>query len=236
MSKIFAIVSKELKAYFKSPVAYIVLIVTVTIFNILFFLIIDENREATLKDIFTVMEFMFVFLVPILTMKTFAEEKANGTMEFLVTTPTSNTAIVLGKYLGSLGFLTFMIAFTLIYYVILEVFAAPDRTAILTGYFGIWLEGAFFVAIGILASSWTRSQIVSAITTYIILFLLYFSTSFVKYLHGISEGALRYASTITHAENFRVGLITLPDLIYYLSGIIFCLLLTRLSVENRLWR
>ncbi|MBN1870639.1 MAG: ABC transporter permease subunit [Candidatus Omnitrophica bacterium] len=236
MNKIWAIARKELAAYFQSPVAYILLIVTVSVFNIFFYVIIDNNQEATLRDVFKVMEFLFVFIVPLLTMKTFAEEKAAGTMEFLMTTPIRNSAIVLGKYLGSIIFFTLIILLTSIYYVIVEFFAAPDRAATLTGYLGIWLEGAMFIAIGLFISSLTRSQIVAAICSYIILFLLYFSLNFIQYTQGAAEAIVRYAATLSHAENFAVGLLTTADLAYYLSTILFCLVLTRISIENRLWR
>ena len=102
------IAKKELSHYFKSPIAYIILVITITVFNMFFFIIIDNNQEATLRDVFKVMEFLFVFIIPLLTMKTFAEEKAAGTMEFLMTTPTKNSAIVLGKYLGSVIFFTLL--------------------------------------------------------------------------------------------------------------------------------
>lgn len=236
MNKIFAIAAKELKAYFKSPIAYIVLIVTISIFNIFFFLIIDQGQEASLRNVFKVMEFLFIFIVPLLTMKTFAEEKSSGTMEFLMTTPTTNTAIVLGKYLGSLIFFTLIIGLTTSYYFIIEFFSQPERLVIFTGYLGVWLEGALFIAIGLLASSLTKNQIVAAISSYVILFLLYFSISFIKYFSGPAETVIRYLSTWSHAENFAVGLITVADLVYYLSGIIICILFTRLSIENRSWR
>jgi len=236
VSKIWTIAKKELAAYFKSPIAYIILIVTVSIFNIFFYVIIDSNQEATLRDVFKVMEFLFVFIVPLLTMKTFSEEKATGTMEFLMTTPTTNTAIVFGKYLGSFIFFTLIIGLTSAYYLIIEFFGAPDRIATLTGYLGVWLEGALFIAIGLLISSLTCSQIVAAICSYLVLFLLYFSMSFIQYTQGATETLVRYAGTLSHAENFAIGLITLADLAYYLSGILFCLVLTRLSIENRLWR
>ena len=236
MNKVFAIARKELAAFFKSPTAYILLFMTIAVFNIFFFIIIDSNQESTLKDIFKVMEFLFVFIIPMLTMKTFAEEKATGTMEFLMTTPTSNTAIVLGKYLGSVVFFTLIIMITLSYYAIIEYFGQPDRAATLTGYFGVWLEGAMFIAIGLLVSSLTRSQIIAAICTYMAIFLLYFSLSFIQYTQGALETLVRYMSTLSHMENFAVGLVTTADLIYYASGIIFCLVLTRLSIENRLWR
>lgn len=236
MNKIIAIAKKELKTYFRSPIAYIVLIITISIFNIFFFLIIDENREASLRDVFKVMEFLFIFIVPLLTMKIFAEEKFSGTMEFLMTTPTTNTAIVLGKYLGSLIFFTLIVGMTLSYYFIIEFFGQPGYLTILSGYLGIWLEGALFIAIGMLTSSWTKNQIIAAISSYVILFLLYFSISFIKYFSGAAGSLIRYVSTWSHAENFIVGLITTADLVYYLSGILICIILTRLSIENRLWR
>ena len=236
MNKVFAIAKKELMAYFKSPIAYIVLILTISVFNVFFYMIIDQNREASLRDVFKVMEFMFVFLIPLLTMKIFSEEKLTGTIEFLMTSPITNTAIVLGKYLGSLIFFTLIITMTVTYYFIIEYFGQPDRMSILTGFLGIWLEGSFFLAIGILTSSWTRNQIIAAISSYAILFSLYFSISFTNSLSGPMEAVVRYAGTWSHLGNFTVGLITIADVVYYLSGIIFCLILTRFGIENRLWR
>jgi len=236
MSKVFAIAKKELTAYFKSPIAYIVLILTISVFNIFFYMIVDQNREASLRDVFKVMEFMFVFLIPLLTMKIFSEEKLTGTIEFLMTSPITNTAIVLGKYLGSLIFFTLIIIMTVTYYFIIEYFGQPDRMSILTGFLGIWLEGSFFLAIGILTSSWTHNQIIAAISSYVILFSLYFSISFTNSLSGPMDAIVRYAGTWSHLGNFTVGLITIADVVYYLSGIIFCLILTRFGIENRLWR
>lgn len=236
MDKIFFIAKKELMTYFKSPVAYIILIITIALFNIFFFIIIDQNREVSLRDVFQVMEFMFVFLAPLLTMGIFSEEKSRGTMEFLMTAPLTNTAIVLGKYLGVLSFFSIMISMTFVYFGIVEYFGTPDRLTILTGYLGIWLEGAFFLAIGVMTSSWTCNQIVSAMTSYAILFLIYFSITFTKYFSGPVEIIIRQLSTWSHLENFAVGIITAGDLVYYLNGILICIVLTRLSIENRLWR
>ena len=236
MNKTIAIAQKELSAYFKSPIAYIILILMISIFNIFFYMIIDENKEVALKEVFQVMEFMFIFLVPLLTMGTFAQEKASGTMEFLMTAPLTNTAIVIGKYIGALVFFSSLIVMTFVYYGIVEYFGTPDRMTILTGYLGVWLEGAFFLAVGMLTSSLTRNQIVAAGTSYMILFLLYFSTNFLKYFTGTIEVMIRALGTGSHLENLAVGIITVSDLVYYLSGILICMLLTRLSIENRLWR
>jgi ABC-2 type transport system permease protein len=234
--KILTIAGKELASHFTSPVAYIILILTITIFNIFFFMIIDQDREASLKSVFQVMEFMFIFILPILTMRVFAEEKASGTIELLMTSPLTNTAIVLGKYLGVLAFFSIIIGMTFVYYVILQWFGHPDRLAIATGYAGIWLEGAFFLAVGVMTSSWTRNQIVAAITAYAILFLIYFSISAMKYFSGPAEALVRYLGTWAHLENFASGLVTAGDIVYFCSGILACLAVTRLCIENRLWR
>ena len=234
MNKTLAIARKELRNYIQSPIAAVVLFATTIIFNIFFYIIIDENREATLRDVFKVMEFMFIFIVPLLTMKALAEEKQTGTMEFLMTTPTSTETIVLGKYLGSLAFLSLLIFPTVMYYLIIEFYARIDRPAAIIGYIGIWLEGAFFVSVGLMTSAWSRNQIVAAMVSYAILFLLYFSISFIKYFNGPAAAVIRYLGTWSHAENFTAGLVTLSDVTYYLSGIILCLILTRLSMDHKI--
>ncbi|MBF0521617.1 MAG: ABC transporter permease subunit [Candidatus Omnitrophica bacterium] len=235
MKKIFAIANKELSGYFRSPIAYVVLIVAVTVFNVFFFMIIDENQEATLRDVFKVMEFLFVFIVPILTMKVFAEEKQLGTMEFLMTTPTTHMQIVLGKYLGTLVFFTLIMCWTLPYYGIIKFFSHPDTMTMMTGYIGIWLEGAFFIAVGLMVSSWTRSQIVSAILSYVLLFFLYFASALVKYTGGFFQSIIKYLDVMGHTQNFIVGLLSSSDAIYFISGIVFCLVMTRISIDTRIW-
>lgn len=233
MNKIIAIAKKELAAFFKSPTAAIVLVVTISAFNVFFYLIIGERKEASLREVFKVMEFFFIFIIPVLTMGVFSEEKRSGTMEFLMTTPTTNTEIVIGKFLGSLGFFSVLMGITLVYYPILEFFGSPDRLAMLSGYVGLWLEGALFIAIGLLASSLTQSQLIAAIVSYAILFTLYFSTVFTKSLSGSSEDLLAALTTASHSQNFAVGLITPVDLTYYLAGIVACIFLARVHIENR---
>ena len=114
------------------------------------------------------------------------------------------------------------------------MFGEPDKLAVFTGYLGIWLEGAFFISVGLLTSSWTRNQIVSAITSYVILFLLYFSMIYAKYLGGISHDIIQYLNTSTHLKNFAQGSVSVSDVVYYLSGILLCILLARVSIENRI--
>lgn len=236
MNKIIALTKKELLSYFSSPIAYIILIATLSLFNVFFYLIVDQNREVSLRDIFQLMEFMFVFLIPLLTMRLFSEEKANGTMEFLLTAPLTHTMIVMGKYLSMLIFYSLMIGSTITYYFIIEYFGTPDPASILSGYLGIWLEGAFFIAVGLLVSSWTSNQIIAAMVSYVILFSIYFSTNFTPYFTSPMAEFFTQLSTRTHLENFVVGIITPSDVIYYVTGISLCLVLARLSIDNKLWQ
>lgn len=236
MNKIIAIAKKETKVNIKSPVSYILMCLAIIIFNVFFFIIIDENREATLRDMFTLMEFMFVFIIPLLTMKTVAQENESGTMEFLKTTPTSNTDIIVGKYVGVAIYFSMMLVLTLPYYAIIEFFANPDRGAIFLGYFGIWLEGLFFLAIGVMTSVWTKSQVLAAMSSYILILSLYFSKIGSRYVDGLAQDVVNYLSVMGHSENFFRGLLTTSDLIYFITGTVFCLTIARLSAENRIWK
>lgn len=233
MNQVTAIIQKELKQFFYSPVAYVVLFITLIIFNAFFYLIIDQSAEASLRDVFKVIEFMLVFIVPLLTMRSFAEERASGTFELLMTSPISNWSIVLGKFFGSLLFFIIFIALTIPYYIILEIFSQPDRLAIIVGYFGLLLEIMSFVAIGILFSSVTKSQIVAAISSYVVIFMLYFSVSAMKFLTGVPAKLVRYSSLWSHSESLMSGLLQTQDVFYFLSLTIFCLVLTRITLEQR---
>lgn len=236
MSKIFAIAVKELKSYFGSFLPYLVFILTVSTFNIFFYVIVDENQEATLRDIFKVMEFMFVFLVPLITMRSFSEEKALGTMEFLLTTPTRPSQIVWGKFWGSYLFFLMMASVIAIYYGIIASFAKGDLGASLTGFLGIALEGAFFISVGLWASSVTRSQTVAAMISYFVLFILYFSMALTKHWGAMGEKIIRQLGVFSHLDNLSAGLLNTSDIIYYISAIAVCLLWTNWNIDKRLWR
>ena len=106
----------------------------------------------------------------------------------------------------------------------------------MSGYVGICLELAFFISIGIMTSSWTKNQIIAAMTSYLLLFSLYFSKAASQYFEGSLGGIIQYAGTINHLENFITGIITPSDIVYYLSGIGGCLVVTRISIENRLFK
>ncbi len=232
MKRIGCLIQKEVRSYFSSPIALLMLVVLISVFNIFFFTLIDHNREATLRDMFKLMEFMFVFIIPILTMKTFAQERQSGTIEFLLTSPVTKTTIVLGKYLGVFIYYSLILFIAVAYYALLEFFSAPDTGAALSGYLGLWLEGGLFIAIGILCSSWTRNQIVAAITSYAFLFMLYFSVTFQKHLSSPIKDIIVHVSVWSHSQNFISGIVMTQDIVYFLSGILFVLFLTRISLEK----
>ena len=233
--KVFSIAIKELKYFFKTPVAYIVLTVTMGILNTLFYLIIEENKEATLRDLFQTIEFIFIFIIPLITMRSFAEEKASGTLEFLLTTPTPAATLVLGKYLGSLVILCSLIAVVPVYYCLIGNFAHIDALATWVGFGGIFLEGAFFMALGLLTSSFSRSPVSAAILSYAIFFFLYFAMSFSSYVpNQEAQNFLKAISTFSHLENFAVGVVRFSDIAYYLSGIFACLYLLPYHIDSRL--
>jgi ABC-2 type transport system permease protein len=233
MRKILALALKEWSDYFHSPLVYLILTAALAIFNSFFFLIIDENREAVLADVFRVMEFLLVFIVPLWTMRSVAEEKGRGTVEFLMTSPLTGRDIIFGKYLGHLMFVTLLISLTGVYYVIMEFFAEPDAAPALTGYLGIWLEAAMFIAIGIFCSALTSSQVVAAVLSYAVLSVLYFSPVLEKYFTGKALAALKYVGTANHLEHFASGLVMLSDVVYYVSGIVLFLVLAVFLLNKR---
>ncbi len=235
MKKTLAISIKELANAFQSPTAYIVTILAVSIFNVFFFLIINESREAHLTDVFKVMEFIFVFIIPILTMKIFAEEKQTGTMEFLLTTPTRISQIVLGKFIGALVFLSLIIFLTKIYEVILLCFGKPDVGAMCIGYFGVWLEGMFFLAIGMFISSLTKSQMIAAIVSYVGIFFLYFLNTLLQYVPQGLEKWVKAIAVMPRTENLFSGLVLFSDIVYFLSGTAFFIILTCFSIDRKRW-
>lgn len=233
LSRIFAVFRKDVKSLTVSPAAGIVLLVSSGIFNAFFFLLVDQEGEATLRDIFKVMEFMLVFIMPLLTMKMFAEERSEGTFELLMTSPVSDLALVLGKFSAVFFFYTGMLLLTLPYYFILEIYSEPDRVAILSGYLGLWMEGALFIAIGMAMSALTRSQVIAAITAYVILFLSYFSMGVLKFVSGAAAEVVRYSGVWSHAENLQIGIVQSTDMIYFASLIVFFFGLTRLALARR---
>ena len=237
MSSIWAITLKELKTYFVSPIAYIITAMFLMISGYFYSLILSMTKDAGMMTyLFGNMSVILLLICPLLSMRLFAEEDRNHTRELLVTSPITDAGIVLGKFLASAILLLLMLATTLHFPVLLFVFGNPDLYPILSGYLGIFLMGCAFLAIGMLTSTWTQNQIIAAVSAFSISLMLWFLGASGSVTSSELGKILSYLSLNTHYESFAKGLISLSDLLYYLSIIGILLFMTVRSLETRRWR
>ncbi len=236
MGKIWAIAQRELKAYFVSPVAYVVAALFMLISGYLFSLILYHSREASMRGLFSNLNVVFLLITPALTMRLLAEERQRGTIEMLMTSPVTDLQIVLGKYLSSLLYLAFLLALTVIFPLTLAWLGQPDWMTLLTGYLAIYLLGASFMAIGLLTSSWTNNQVIAAVATFALSLLIWLLPSASAIVGQPLGQVFEYVSLLQHQENLLRGVIDTSDVIYYLSFIVGSLFLTIRSVEVYRWR
>jgi ABC-2 type transport system permease protein len=177
-----------------------------------------------------------LFLVPMITMRLFAEEKRTGTIELLLTSPIKDIEIILGKWLGAVALFVCVLGMSMINIAMLFAWGKPDLKPVLVAYLGLLLQGATLLAIGALISTMTRNQIIAGIATFfvsLLLWLLSWSTAFDS--TWISS-LLNYMSIVTHFENFGKGVIDSKDVVFYLSMMFFSLFLTSRSLESLRWR
>jgi ABC-2 type transport system permease protein len=236
VSRTLAIAERELKSYFVSPVAYVVTALFLLIAGYLFSVILLNTNEATLRYLISNLSVIWLFITPALTMRLLAEEARTGTIELLLTNPVRDVEVVVGKYLGVLGFLLVMLAFTLYYPALLFIFGNPDRGPMIAGYLGVILQAAAFLAIGLMASSLTQNQIVAAVLTFAILLIMWLAESVANFIGSPGSDVMRYLSVNTHLQDFSRGVIDTTHIIYFISVVAAALLLTFLSLQARRWR
>lgn len=232
-----AIAQRELKSYFVSPVAYVVTAFFLLVAGYLFSLILLQSNEATLRYLHSNLSVIWLFVTPFLTMRLLAEEQRTGTIELLLTNPVREFEVVLGKYLGAFLFLVFMLAFTL-YYPALIYFlqGRPDVGPMAAGYLGILLQAGAFLAVGLLASSLTDNQMVSAVLSFAVLLVFWLADGAANNLGSPAREIFRYLSITQHFQDFPRGIIDTTHVVYFLSVVVACLLLTMLSLQTRRWR
>jgi len=235
MKKTFLIALKEIRGFAVSPVSWVTVLAAVAVFNVFFYFLIDQNQEAALRDVFSVMEFLFIFFIPLLTMCLLAEEKSRGTLELLLTTPTRPLAIVLGKFLGTWLFVILMLSVAWMYYFIMMFFSRPDLAETLCGWTGLVLESGFFIAVGMMCSSWTKHQLAAALGAMFILFVLFLLPAVESYASAGLAAVIRAVGMTYHLEGFTTGLFGISDVVYYCSGIVLSLTVARYAAESRLW-
>jgi ABC-2 type transport system permease protein len=192
--------------------------------------------DFVVKPFFGDIALVLLFMLPLLTMRSYAEEKKMGTIELLFTYPISDGAVLAGKFAAALFTLLTMLAGTLLSLLLLETFAHLDWGLIASGYLGILLLGASFIALGIFTSSLTENQIIAAVLSFGA-FLLFWVIGWAKSFAGPALGTiLEHISIVVHLDNFVKGLIDSRDLVFYLVFIFFWLFVTLRFLNTRFWR
>ena len=233
MRNVWAVATRELRSYFLSPLAYVVIALFLLLSGYLFALILNNSREATLRPLLSNVSVLFLFIIPAISMRLLAEEQRTGTVELLLTNPVQEWEIVVGKFLAAVLLLIVMLALTLLYPIFLFMFGNPDRGPILSGYVGVFLQASAFLAVGLWASSLTQNQIIAAIVAFGGLLILWLSDNLGQFLGGTFGSIVSYTSVINHFQNFPQGVINSPDVVYYLTVIAAGLVLSTLSLQAR---
>ncbi|MCH8902821.1 MAG: gliding motility-associated ABC transporter permease subunit GldF [Bacteroidetes bacterium] len=237
---------REINSYFSSLLGYINVIVFLVSLGLFIWVFPDtsimEYGYATLEPLFIISPWVFLFLIPAVTMRSFAEEKHTGTIELLVTKPISDLRIILGKYFASLFLVLFSLAPTLVYFFSISKLGYPpgniDAGATWGSYIGLFLVGASFVSIGIFSSSLTSNQIVSFILALFLCFVFYSGFDYISELPvfiGKIDDIILLIGINSHYNSMSRGVIDTRDVVYFISFISIFILLTKIVLESRKW-
>ncbi len=257
MRNVLTIIGKELRSYFVSPIAYVVLTGFLLLGGWFFFNLLSRfsllltlytqfqggeaaNRlnlnDYVIAPLMHNLSIILVILIPMITMRAYAEEKKSGTYELLLTSPVRTGELVLGKFLASFLFVWIMIGLTGVYPVILLAFGNPEVGVMVAGYLGLLLLATSFVAVGLLTSSFTENQIIAAVSGLVATLLLYIIGWPAETAGNVLGPLLRYLSVTEHFADMVKGLIDTRGLVYFASLIALALFLTQRSVESLRWR
>lgn len=235
MKNSITIFKRELKSYFTSPVAYIIIVVFLIITGWFFTSNLFVAGVITMRSVFDIIPFILLFYIPAISMRTFSEEKKSGTIELLLTKPLSDFDIVLGKFLSTLTLAALTLVPTLVYVISLKTLGPVDFGAIISAYIGLVLMSGIYIGIGLFSSSLTENQVVAFIVSFLVIFVLFMLNKILIYVPAPLVSTLEYISTDFHFGSIARGVLDTKDLIYYLSGISILLLLTKTSLESRKW-
>ena len=237
MKNVWTITTRELRAFFVSPIAYVVSAFFLMAMGYLFAVILNYGSDSSLRPLFGNMLFVFLMVAPALTMKLLAEEQRMGTIELLLTSPIHDWQVVVGKFLGSLVLFAVMFFGPTLYYVlIVNTFGTPDYGPLLTGYLGMFLLGAAFLAIGVFASSLTQNQVIAFFIALVILLMLWIADSASAVFPGAIGNVTSYLSLAKHNDDFFRGVIDSSNVVYILSVIVVSLFLATQVLQTRRWR
>jgi ABC-2 type transport system permease protein len=255
MQNIMAIWQREMKSYFVSPIAYVVLTVFLFLSGLIFFGNLTEVYQYTMsmaqtgqgtqpidvpgyvtQSLFRTMTVILLFVLPMMTMALFSEEKKRGTIELLLTTPVGNFQALMGKYLASLTFLLILFAASAITLSPLFIYSRPDWGPILSGFLGLLLYGAALLALGVFISTLTENQIVAVIITFGASLVLWFVSVFAASATGVAKEVINYLSVISHLDDFIKGVIDTSHVVYYVTFAFVGLFLAYRSLESMRWK
>lgn len=217
MNQAVHIFKKELKTYFVSPIAYIVISIFLLVTGWFFFSTFFVFNQATMRNFFSLLPIIFSFVVPAITMRLFAEEFNVGSYETLLTLPVTFTHVIVGKFMAAVVFIAAMLLPTLAYPVIISFLGDLDWGPVLGGYLGALLLGSAYAAIGILASSFNRNQIIAFIVGMAICFALTMLDKILFFLPRSILGVFSYLGASFHFGNIAKGVVDSRDLLYFVS-------------------
>lgn len=245
MGSTFTIAKREFRSYFDSALAYVVICIGLTMLGVAFFLLrggFFDVKQATLTGLFKWLpRGLSTLIVPVITMRLIAEERRSGTLEMLITLPVRDREVVLGKFLGAWGLVAVLILSTVLYPIMMFKFpwnlGALDTGPVIAGYIGVLLYSGAAVALGLLISSVTDSQMIAFIVTFVLLLLLHVFGGDIS-ADFLPESAQRVASLISfdgRLQSFTKGLINTHDIVYFLTIAIGCLIGAFFALERRKW-
>ena len=254
MRNIWIVCVKELRSYFVSPVAYLLLTMFAIIFGFFFwnslryFVYIGMQaqmrgqpfpmniNEQIIRPLLSNVAVIGLFFIPMITMRLFAEEKRTGTIELLATSPIRDIEVIFGKWLAALILYACLLAFTAINFAFLFMYGKPDWKPLAIGYLGLLLQAGGLLALGTFLSTLTKNQIIAGAATFGVCLLLFVLEWASAYETEAWARVLAYMSVATHIESFAKGVLDLKDSVYYLTLIFIGLFLTARSIESLRWR
>ena len=256
MGNVIAIAQKELKSYFASPIAYIVIGLWALLYGYFFVAILSffvrqsmgmnqfgmqgpqamNVNQQLIRPLLQNVTILILFLMPMVTMRTYAEEKRSGTIELLLTAPVTDFQIIMGKFLGALSLYVIMLAVTMIHIGFLYFGGRPEWKPIVTAYLGLLLLGGCFISLGLLISSLTSNQIVAGMVTFAVFLLLWVINWIASFTGPTTQSVLNYLSITDHFDDFTKGILDTKHLVYYFSVMSFGLFLTARSVDTERWK
>ena len=236
MKNTLTIASRELVSYFGSPVAYVVAAAFLAINGFLYGIIISGSKQADMSFVFSDMGIILLFVIPGITMRLLAEEQRMGTIELLLTAPVRDWEVILGKFAAAMALFVLMLVPTGLYVLFLMLWGHPDSSTILTGYVGILLIGAVFIAIGLLTSAVTQNQLVAFLVAFVVSLILWLLDGLAANFSGTGASVLTYLALQQHLSDFESGSVQSKDIIYLLSITVCALFLATRLLETRRYR